>query len=725
MQDRTPTRSSLSAAPPSAPDAAAGVARSRFVQVVDRMLGGELGGTLLLAALSGAAIAVVAWWILAALGEGAKLIYGTDDAGNAATSVWWLRLLAPAAGGLVCGLLIRFLARQAVGLDVPELIDDVGRRGGRVDLRRALVKTIASIPVIASGGSAGPEGPLVHAAGAVASGGGRLFGVEGQRLKLLVACGAAAGIAAVFGTPIAGMLFAVEVVLGAVHMRTLLPVAVAAATSAVTRHVLLPVGAYAIPVLSVPSAVGWLGAESIALCLVLGIAGGIVGGLFTRSLSLCEEIFGALPLPSWLAPALGGLLVGAMGLVMPGVLGHGYGALHGLAVTGPAAIALTASFIAWKLLATSITVGSGGAGGIFMPALLMGGALGAVCSAGAAALGAGSLHDLAPSYVLLGAAAVLAGTTHAALTATVLVFEATLEPVLVLPGLLATGASVVVASLLTRDTIHTLSLRRHGGRSRRPVGEASVLHETPVSALVRTDVERIGRGEPLAKLVRRVLEGGAMNQHVVDENGKLLGSVSLQEVGPLLREDGVEGLLLAYDVMRQPPVSVLRADSLSTCLERFARVDADELPVVDGSGVLIGRVTRKDVLSFYAREVLGGRELGMKFIARTDRTAPATGSSPDSPSEVVTGFVEVPPDHKIEALTVPPGFIGRSLKELSIRSRFGVEVISMRRRTLGGGRISLVAPDPNLPLREGDVLVLAGPSGQIEKLQKLVGSNAT
>jgi CBS domain-containing protein len=254
-----------------------------------------------------------------------------------------------------------------------------------------------------------------------------------------------------------------------------------------------------------------------------------------------------------------------------------------------------------------------------------------------------------------------------------------------------------------------------------------VLHETPVSALVRTDAQRVGRGEPLAKLVTRVLEGGAMHQHVVDEEGKLLGSVSLQEVGPLLREDGVEGLLLAYDVMRQPPVAVTRSDSLSTCLERFGRVDADELPVVDGAGKLIGRVTRADVLSFYAREVIGDKSRGMKFITRTDRSTaePAAPGEGETPSEVVTDFVEVPPDHTVEALSVPPGFVGRTLKELSIRTRFGVAVISMRRRTPGGGRISLVAPDPDLPLREGDVLVLAGPKEQVEKLRKLVGQNAT
>jgi hypothetical protein len=217
------------------------------------------------------------------------------------------------------------------------------------------------------------------------------------------------------------------------------------------------------------------------------------------------------------------------------------------------------------------------------------------------------------------------------------------------------------------------------------------------------------------------VEGAALSQHVVDEHGKLLGTVSLHEVGPLLREDGVEGLLLAYDVMRAPPLSVTRSDSLGTCLERFARVDADELPVVDGAGALVGKVTRKDVLAFYAREVLADRSLGMKIVSRRDRAGATMGEGDETTSEVLAGFVEVPQGHTVRAVTVPPGFVGRSLKDLDLRSRFGVSVISMRRRTPGGGRISMVGPDPNAPLKEGDVLVLTGPNEQVRRLLALVG----
>ncbi|MBI5502258.1 MAG: chloride channel protein [Deltaproteobacteria bacterium] len=691
---------------------------------MDRVLGGELGGTVALAGVLGAAVGLLAWSVLVVAGEGCRLVWGgAEVVPQLGDHPWWLRLLIPALGGLACGLVVRLLGARDAGLNAAELIDDIGRRGGRVDFPRAVVRTLGSVFVVVGGGAVGPEGPIVHAGGAVGSA-ARALGVEGQRLRVLVACGAAAGIAAVVGAPIAGTLFAAEVLLGAAHRRALLPIAVAAAFAFAVRAVLHGAGGLVelVAIDRLPEALGPLGWGAVAGAAVLGVLAGVVGAAFGRVLAVTEEVFEAVPLPTWVLPALGGLMVGLMGLVLPRAAGHGYGgSLAELAAHGPNAVALALCLVVWRLLASSLTLGSGGAGGTLVTTLVMGGALGAAFSAGAARLDLGDPAALAGAYTFVGAVAVLAGATHAALMSVVLLFEVTREPALLLPGIVAAGAAVVAASAVSKETIHTLSLRRHGGRTRRPVGESSVMDETSVAALVTADADRIGRGEPLSKLVHKVLDGGTMYQHVVDENGKLLGTVSLQEVGPLLREDGVEGLLLAYDVMRAPPVSVTRADCLSTCMERFGHVDADELPVIDGAGVLVGRVTRKDVLAFYAREVLERRDSGMKFIARAERSAPADGSVADESSELVTDFVEVPPGHAVEGMAIPPGVVGRTLIELNLRSRFGVAVISMRRRTPGGGRISLVAPDPAMPLRAGDVVVLAGPKEQIERLRKLVG----
>ena len=704
----------------------AAVRRPGPVSLLDRVVGGELGGTIVLAALLGAAVGVFAWVVLVAVGEGCRLVWGgADVSGQLGQHPWWLRLLVPALGGLGCGLVVRFLGARDAGLNAAELIDDIGRRGGRVGLARAAARTLGSVFFAVGGGAVGPEGPLVHAGGAIGSRGARTLGVEGQRLRVVVACGAAAGIAAVLGAPIAGTLFAAEVLLGAVHRRALLPIAVAAGFAFVVRAALHGTGGLTELVVleRLPDAVGPLGWGAVALAAVLGLFAGIVGAAFGKALGVVEEVFEAVPLPTWALPALGGLIVGAMGLILPRAVGHGYGPLLAdLASIGPGAVVLTLCLVVWKLLAASITIGSGGTGGTLVATLVMGGALGAAFSGGAEHLGVGDPQALAGAFTLIGAVAVLAGATHAALTSVVLLFEVTREPALLLPGLVAAGAAVVAASAISRETIHTLSLRRHRGRTRRSVGESSIMEETSVAALVTADAERIGRGEPLSKLVHKVLDGGPMYQHVVDENGKLLGTVSLQEVGPLLREDGVEGLLLAYDVMRAPPVSVTLADGLSTCMERFGHVDADELPVVDGAGVLVGRVTRKDVLAFYASQVLDQKDAGVKFIARSDPAAhPPEGAADDEPSELVTDFVQIQPGHAVEGMAVPPGFVGRNLKELNLRSRFGVGVISMRRRTPGGGRISLVAPDPDMPLREGDIVVLAGPKEQLERLQKLVG----
>ncbi len=696
----------------------------RLSKSLDRALGGEFPGTVLQAAIVGMLSASACCLLLAAFGEAARFVFGAADPAAAGSGAPWpLRLLAPAAGGLACGLLVRMLGRSEFGQDVPEMIDGIARRGGRVNGRRGMVKPVAAILTIGSGGSAGPEGPIVHAGGAISAAAGTALGADGQRLKVLVAAGAAGAISALFGSPIAGVLFSAEVLLRAVQVRALVPLAVSAAAAVAVRGAIesagLPVAALVLP----PTAA--LEAWELAPALALGLAAGLAGVVFTHGLNLVEEVVEAIrtPTTSWILPAAGGLVVGAMGVAMPEIAGAGYGTIERLVGEGPGSlgIGLLVGLAVWKVLATSITVGTGGAGGIFAPALLVGAALGAAFGGTLDDAAGGAVHVTgAGSWAVVGMGAVLAASTHAILTPSLLVVEMTGEPGHLLPVLLASVTAAVVSMLLSRESIHTLGLRRRGGGPRRGGGAwGDLVHETPVSSLVRLDAERIGPGEPLRRIVRAVMEGGgeSLCRHVVDPGGKLLGTVSLQDIGPLLREDGVDGLLVAHDVMRSPPISVARTDSLATCLERMARTDMEELPVLDGAGSLIGRIARKDVLAFYARESMSEKTMGLKFVVRPSAGAEAS----DGPSSILSGVMEVPPDHAVEGLSVPPGFVGKSLKDLNLRARFGVNVVGMRRRTAGGGRVSFIAPDPDLALRAGDVLMLAGPKKQIERLLGLVG----
>jgi CIC family chloride channel protein len=692
--------------------------RRRIRRSVDRLAGGEFGGTVLYAALVGGAVALAVRAVcLGGVGLAPALL-GPERVPGSPAAPWALGLLLPAAGGLVAGLILLAGRAHHARLDVAELTDDIGRRGGRVDLGRAVTRTLAAVATIGTGGSAG-----------LASAAGRAGAVEGQRLKVLVAAGSAAGIAALFSAPLAGVLFAAEVLLGAIHARTLVPLASAAGAATLVGcgldRIDLPGCA---PQFPTPD-----GAPTALLLLllpILALLAGVIGVVVAGGLRIAREIGAALPGPRWLLPAIGGLVVGAMGLVLPEVHGAGFHVLPDLAerAVTPAAAALLISLTVWKFLATAATLGTGGGGGAFFPALLIGGALGAAFAILAASLGAGPAAGRAlPLFVAAGAAGVAAAALRTPLTPVALVFETTLLPISLAYTLPTAVIAFVLASRVSREGIWALERRRSDAdftrkRESPPAPEPhGIIEETPVSTLLRTDVAKVSPGEPLPELVRRLTDGGAAVQHVVDSQGRPIGAVSVHEIGPLLREDGAQGLLLAYDVMQAPPITVTRSDSLATCLERLGRSSADELPVVDAAGLLVGRISRRDVLEFYGREALGERRSGVRFLARRDKTA---ASEEEGPSEIVEGVVEVPDGHTVHALGVPPGFVGRTLKELNLRSRFGVSVLSMRRRTPAGGRVSLVSPDPEIPLCEGDILVLTGLKEQIERLAKLVGDEA-
>ncbi|MEU0384667.1 chloride channel protein [Streptomyces chartreusis] len=380
---------------------------------------------------------------------------GTDNA-----HVPWLGpyfvLLAPVLGGLLYGPLVNRFAKEARGHGVPEVMLAVAQRGGRISPKVAVVKTLASALTIGSGGSVGREGPIVQIGSALGSTLGRITKVTEHRMKLLVACGAAGGIAATFNAPLAGVFFAMELILGTFSTEAFGATVLASVTASVIgRAAFGDVAFLTLPAFHVAHLAQY------GLFALLGVIAAVVGVGFARVLYLIEDACDwGWRGPEWLRPAVGGLALGLVLLALPQMYGVGYPVLE-KATAGGYAVAFLLLLLVGKMLATSLTVGIGGSGGVFAPSLFIGAMLGAAYGAGIHRLLPGAAGSVG-AYALVGMGAVFAGAARAPITAVVIMFELTGEYSIILPLMLAIVLAAATSRLLTRDTVYTLKLRRRG-----------------------------------------------------------------------------------------------------------------------------------------------------------------------------------------------------------------------------------------------------------------------
>ena len=542
---------------------------------------------LLIGALSGLAAAALVGmidWI-------GLLIPSVDGEGH---PPWWI-VLIPAAGGLLIGPIVTKAAPETKGHGVPEVMLAVARNRGVIRARVAVLKAISAAITIGTGGSAGREGPIVQIGSAVGSASGTLLRRKPEMVRMLVACGAAGGIAASFNTPIAGVIFALEVILRDFTGRAFATVVIAAVTaSVVSRGILGQAAFFDVPAHSVVS--HW----ELLSYAALGVLGAVVARIFVVVLYRIEDAFEDLPFPGVLKPALGGLLLGGLAWFMPGVLGTGHGtieqALHGeLLVGGMLALAFA------KILATSFTLGSGGSGGVFAPSLFMGAMLGGAFGA-AMNLVFPQLQAHPGAYALVGMGVVFTGATWAAMSGILFLFELTRDYGLILPMMIACVTSLLVARRLAPDTIYTRKLLRRGIDldARSPVQLTDVL----VEAVMTPNPETIRADTPLRTLLSQVDASHHSGFPVVDERGRALGIITAAELidGMAVGQDGPD-LIIAQDVMRPFEPSVTPRETIAEAVEKMRVAGVRRLPVVeDGSeGRLLGILTNHDVVSTLAR----------------------------------------------------------------------------------------------------------------------------
>ncbi len=536
---------------------------------------------------AGVGAAVFRWLITTAT----RAFTGHDDYSAAAGAAnphlpgvgRWFVLLTPVVAGLVYGPLVYRFAREARGHGVPEVMYAVAERGGRIRPQVAVVKALASALCIGGGGSVGREGPIVQIGSALGSTLGQLVRLPESRLRILVACGAAGGIAATFNTPIAGVFFALELILADFAVESFAAVVLAAvAAAALSRAVFGDQPFLALPTFTIGSAAQY------AAYVVLGLFAGGVGVGWSRALyfieDLCDRLWRG---PEWLRPAAGGLLLGGVLLALPQLYGVGYPVL-GRAVGGGYAIGFVLLLMVGKILATSLTIGIGGSGGVFAPSLFVGAMLGEAYGLALHAAAPG----LAPSpgaYALVGMGAVFAGAARTPITAVLIMFELTGEYRIILPLMLAIALSAGISKLISPDTIYTRKLLRRGIDLQAP---DRALARIAVTAAAGPLPAPLSPDATLADLTVRFAADGSTALPVIDDAGRLLGVVPALEVERAV-QDAAEHVTAA-DLAHTVPL-LSGGESLEDALAELTRNGGAGLPV-GANGVASGWLTHRDLL---------------------------------------------------------------------------------------------------------------------------------
>lgn len=512
-------------------------------------------------------------------------------------------IILPALGGLLVGLIIHFLAREAKGHGVPEVMLAVAAHGGRIRSRVAAIKALASSICIGSGGSAGREGPIVQIGSSVGSAVGQWFRLPEDWVRLLVACGAAGGISATFNAPIAGVFFGLELILRRFTPRNFIFVGLSSIIAAAISYAFWGNS----PTFTHIPEYAWSSGWELPLYVLLGVAAAFIARGFIIALYRSEDLFNTLRFPEYLKPALGGLAVGLIGLFYPHLFGVGYEGVES-AILGDFAVGLLIVLCLLKIVATSFTIGSGGSGGVFAPSLFIGVMLGEAFGRGANALFPTVATDPG-AFGLVGMGAVFAAAAHAPITAILIIFEMTRDYPIILPLMLAIVTSTYIARRLSRESIYTLKMRRKGVRIIE--GEMDPLQFVTVGEVMTRNFPTVSTEMPIIELSRKLEKSGHHGFPVTDEEGQFYGVVTVSDVEEGLKKENPD--LKVSDIATRNPVTTYPDQSVHDILLRLGTVDVGRIPVVarDDPLKLLGVLRRHDIIRAYNKAAAEAKKRGL------------------------------------------------------------------------------------------------------------------
>jgi len=514
----------------------------------------------------------------------------------------WARLLIPAGAGLFAGIVISGWAPELKGPGVPHVMKALAIGGGRIRHRVTLLKAIVTSTLISAGASVGREGPIVQIGASIGSTISGLLSLNLEKRRLAVACGAAAGMAATFQAPIAGTMFAVEILLFDLEVASMSNIVISAVIGTVVARQILGVRATIHPA-SFALVSHW----ELLIYLVLGLAAGVASLMLIWSLFKLPRLWQKVPGPEWLKPGLGGLLVGFMGLLTPQVLGVGYGEIL-KALNGNVLVSVALILFLAKIAATSICISSGMSGGIFAPSLYIGAMLGTIV--GSLAVKFLPIAGVNPAYyALVGMGAMVSGTTLAPMTAVLTIFELTYTYQVILPLMVACIPSLLIVRLFHGYSVYETKLLMEGVKLVRG-HEVNRLRDMRVSDFMSALTEFVHVNTPFCELLDLLEKSSFPHFVVLDEEGRLAGVVTIRDVSRyLVHREICPPYLKTGDVMTPNPISIKEDDNLETAFNIFADKGFSFLPVVSSSdsSKVVGILKESDFLNAYHERLVKER----------------------------------------------------------------------------------------------------------------------
>ncbi len=600
-------------------------------------------------------------------------------------------LILPAGGLLLTFVVSKYIFRDPEPHGLSHIIESIFFKNGRIGVKNLFSKLFTSAITIGSGGSVGKEDPVIQIGSSIGSTIGQIFKINEKKLRTLVACGASGGLSAAFNAPMAGAMFAVEVILGDFGITGFMPIIVSSVMGVFTSHYLEgDFEAFKLPAYEIKSPVEFL------YYFVLGTFTALVSVIFIKTLYYFKEK--SFTKNKLLKAFIGGAFLGIIGFFLPYIFGMGFSTIE-LALKNKLTIGILLLLIIFKIIATSTTLSSGGSGGVFVPSLFLGAMSGLLI---------GKLINMfdpfinPSAYSIVGMAGGIAGATHAPITAILLVFELTKDYKIILPLMFTAVVSSTISSSIFEYSIYTFELKLKGIILREG-HEVNILKGLKVKELVTKNCIVLPPERRFPEILSLVIKEGAYYFHVVSKEGnEYIGTFTLKEMKePLMKKELFMDLIVAEDLSK-PFRTISPEASLEEAMRIFSEIEEDELPVVDDKNKFLGVILRKDVIKAYDSEIRK-REV-------TERLLTKLKFSPKQ------SIIEVAKNYVISEITVPDEFINKSIKDLDLRATYGIEVLLIKDRS---STDIMKFPSPDYRFKKGDRILIGAKRKDLENFIKL------